>query len=255
MGLPVCFKNGGDKASFISGRGVATWSDKFINELFDKGDVFISSDCLENLIDRGFADRIGVTCREWTGKPISREIYKGINVRKQIKQKELIPISDKVYADSMSYHCELDGSLTPLFPAVTVYPRENGKKTVVFAGSPDVPWTYSTAFAMLCETRKEQFIDLLKSSDALPVYYPDDACVFLTAGYIGNDKMIVVPFNMGWDVLEDFPIWCKHDIKKIEKIEKDATYTEVEFTKTDNNNYSIKNPLGAMLPEVYILHI
>ena len=254
LGLPVYFSNVAGKASFLSGKCTKVWSDKFLNELFEAGSVFISSDCLEPLTERGFTDKIGVTCREWTGGTISGEMYGKKNIRKQIKQKELIPVNDKVYADSYSYRLENDKDILPLFPAVSVLPRENGKKTVVFAGTPDTEFNYAEAFSFLCKTRKDQLIALLKDTGALPVYYTEDAEIFLNAGYMGKDKMVLAPFNLGWDVLEDFPIYCEHDIKRIEKINPDGTYSDVEFTK-DGENYVIKQSLGSMIPQVFILHI
>ena len=254
LGLPICFKNGGDKASFISGKSVKGWSDEFINGVFEKGDVYLSSDCLENLTERGFTDKIGVIAREWKGKPLSGETYNGTTLRKQYKQKELVPVNDKVYADSIVFHLENNKDRVPLFPAVSVFPREDGKKTVVFSGTPDAPFNYSVGFGLLNALRKEQLINLLKPSGTLPVYYTEDAEIFLNAGYMGKDKMVLAPFNLGWDVLDEFPIFCEHDIKKIEKINADGTYSEVEFTK-DGNNYVIKQELGSLIPQVFILHI
>jgi hypothetical protein len=105
---------------------------------------------------------------------------------------------------------------------------------------------------MLNETRKQQLIDIMKEQDNIDVYYPDDAEVYLKAGYLPNGEMMVAFFNIGLDVLEDITLISKKKINKIERLSPSGERVACDYDYIDGVIH-IKQQAGVLLPEVLFL--
>ena len=146
---------------------------------------------------------------------------------------KLIPTADVKISSMMCAHPAGAPEPTPLFPAVTVFKNELGGTVVTFAGTPMARWHYTTAFSFLCEARKEQLIDLLLDCDSLPVYYPDDAEVYLRAAEMTDGRTFVAIFDISLDPIEGIPLVCSKTVNGVKKLSPDGKWEEVGFTEKD----------------------
>lgn len=254
MGLPLYFSSEPGGATFANGKAFKFWSDEQIQRMFDAGSVFLSADCAQSLQERGFGEQLGVLVRDWTGKSVAGKEYfpNGQSCSAQIQQKELLPLFPTVETISESYHLNKQNQREFLYPAVSLYPRENGHFTVVYAGNPKTRFHYTEAFAFLNETRKEQFIALLKRAGELPLYYSGDAEILLRAGYLDNHKMLVMAWNLGFDVLPDFPLISEQKVIKAEYLDGEGKEQLLPFIQADGETVLQKQVL-PMMPLVAIL--
>lgn len=233
LGLPLYFSNNDGGAVFVDDFSVDGFSDDEIRG-FMKGALILSVGAAEKLVARGFKDELGVEVYDWDGKTLTGEYVGDIGFACQFGRKELRVISDKVERLSRVVHNnKAKGELETMFPGVTRVKNSEGGVTVVFSGTPDMPFTYYTAFSMLNETRKKQLAEILSASGNLPVYYPEDAEVYIRAGKLSSDETMVAFFNLGFDDLEDTPLVLDFEAKKIEKLNPDGTRSECEFAVTE----------------------
>ncbi len=233
FGLPLYFSNEGNGAIFIDDFAADQFDDADIKR-FLGGTLVLSSGAAEKLGKRGFSEYIGVNVCEWQGKTMTYERIDNKNVYVQYQPKQLEALSDKTKALSYTVHLnKKDDVYENLFPAVTSFENSLGGKVIVFCGNPDMPYLYFTAFSMLNGIRKKQFIDILSKGGHLPVYYTEDAEVYLRAGYI-DDEMFVGFFNLGLDMLEDIPLYCENDVSEVYMLSPDGEKVKLDFTKEGN---------------------
>lgn len=251
LGFPLYFGNDGDGAVFLDDISVSRFSDEEINKFF-KGTLILSGTAAKKLCDRGFADHIGVEVREWDGKVISYEFIYGKRIATQIDRKELVIKNDNVKSLSYAAHKIDDDTYEELFPAVTSFDNPSGGCTVVFCGTPDTEYKYFSAFSMLNETRKQQFIDILGSRGHLPVYYPEDAEVYMRAGNLDNGEIFCAVFNLCLDELEDIPLVINKNFSKIEKLEPDGTRSNCKFDIIDST-VRVKEHAGVLEPIILFI--
>ena len=136
--------------------------------------------------------------------------------------------------------------------SVTGYQNPLGGYTVVYGGTPDTRWNYATAFALLNETRKKQFIKILKRQNNLPVYYPDDGDMYIRAGYLSNGELMVACFNLGLDVIDEISLVVDKKVNKIELLNSDGERQNLEFYEDDGVIY-IKQQIGVLDPKVLFI--
>ena len=105
---------------------------------------------------------------------------------------------------------------------------------IVFCGTPDFPFHYSSAFSILNETRKKQFVDILSRRHHLPVYYPGDVDVYLRAGYLDNGEMLCAVFDTSFDALDELPLVCEKQVTKIQMLAPDGTRRDCDFSQEGN---------------------
>ena len=249
VGIPFYFSDEAEKAVFLEGKIVSDMIDEHIKELFF-GSVFCSSDAACDLIERGFGDLLGVTIKEHQEQIINGEVFDEeftLTVSKQIGLKELIPTSEKTEKLSYCYKKTPTGFMR-LFPAVTLFEREGGKVSGVFAGVPKAPYHYTTAFSFLTETRKNQLIGMLKRAGALPVYLYGDNEICMRAGYLDSGELFTMLFNLGYDPEEKVVYYLEKAPKKAEKLEADGSYSEIKFTSLGNNLYEFDAAAEPMYP-------
>ena len=233
LGIPFYFSNSGEGAVFVDDFSVDGFSDEEIRE-YMKGTLVLTAIAADKLNKRGFTDDIGVEVREWSGKTISSEIVDSISITAQYGVKELCVVREGVEELSSVIHMnKAISKREPLFPGVTRYKNTLGGHTVVFSGTPDMPFTYYTAFSMLNETRKAQLVKILKDAGELPVYYPEDAEVYIRAGKLPSGEVMVAFFNLGFDDLEDTALVCETPVTKVEKLNPDGTRSECAFEVVD----------------------
>ena len=251
FGLPVYFSNEGDGAVFLDNFSVDGFDDETIMSFFG-GTLVISAGAAKKLCERGFSDYIGVDIRNWNGPIISSEIINGRKSVVQYEQKEIVPCCENVEWLSDAVHIDEENKIKAQFPAVTRYENSLQGEVIVFSGNPDMPFTYYTAFSMLSELRKKQFIDILSKNNHIPLYYPEDAEVYLRAGYLESGEIMAAIFNLGLDVLEDIPLVCTKKVERVEMLKSDGTRQECEFI-VGNGVIRVKRELKTLIPEILFI--
>lgn len=252
LGLPVYFGNAGEGAVFLDDFSADGFDDETVRS-FMKGTLLLSVGAAEKLAKRGFAEDLGVTVRPWEGKVINGEIIGGERIAKQYDFKELVPCREDLEILSKSFHSDQKtGEKIPMFPAVTRCKNSEGGETITFCGTPDMPFLYHTAFSLLCETRKNQFIEILSKNGLLPLYYPEDGEVYLRAGRLANGERMVAAFNLGFDVLEDLPLVTDEAVSEVECLQPDGTRLSVPFT-VEGETIRIQTELRTLMPVVLFL--
>ncbi len=252
LGLPLYFsaKTGG--AVFLDDISVTRFDDETVRSFFD-GTLVLSAGAAENLCARGFSELIGVRVAEWTGKVMSRERYDGRTLSRQVGAKQLVPTAADVEILSDVIHKADADSVESLFPAVTGFENPAGGYTVVFCGTPDTPFNYATAFSMLCEARKAELVQILRRGGNLPVYYPEDAEVYLRAGYLENGEMLCAFFNIGLDPLEDVPLCVDFDVTCVEMLNAEGEREKVPFAYDADGILRVCVPLEILSPVILFL--
>lgn len=251
FGLPVYFSNEGEGAVFLDEFSVDGFDDKTIMN-FLKGTLVLSAGAAKKLFERGFSQYTGVDVAEWTGKTANCEIINGKQMAVQYGQKQLVPLFENVEWLSDAVHEDEENSLESLFPAVTRFKNSLGGEVIVFSGNPDMPFTYYTAFSMLNETRKQQFIDILSNNNHIPLYYPEDAEVYLRAGYLESGEIMAAVFNLGHDVLDDIPLVCTKKVNRVEMLCPDGTREVCKYAE-ENGIIRIKRELNTLIPAILFI--
>ncbi len=253
FGVPLFFSSENSGATFLESDCDANFSDEEIKEMF-KGTVVMDGISAKRLQDRGFDYLTGVKVNTWTGKNLSGEIiYANQHLTKaQCESRELVPINDQVKADSMIYHVPDGKTKENLFPGTTIYKNELGGTSIVFAGNPLTQFNYTTAFSFLNESRKAQFVNFLKETGNLPVYYPDDAEVYMRAGYLPDGKLFVAVFNIGLDPLDDLPLKVESKVNNIKMLLPNGNFENVDFTNS-NGNITVNTPVNTLAPVILVI--
>ena len=235
LGLPMYFsaENGG-VACFDSRRD-ELFSDEEILKILS-GPVFLAVESAKHLIDRGFGKYLGVDVLEISKddtRAASEIIHvTGSRVNCQVGLHRLLPTSDKTEACSTVIATPEGGGSSkyePLFPGVTLYNNELGGTVVVFSGTPEARFHYTTAFSFLCEARKLQLIDLLKKCNALPIYYPDDADVYLRAANCDSGALFCSFINLSLDTVENITLVADRAVNSIKRLTPDGKWENVDF--------------------------
>ena len=248
MGLPMYYSSENGGVLFLEGDADSRLSNDEILEIL-KGPVVLASDTAKNLIDRGFGKYLGVDVREWNGKQPVREIYNGSYMGVQMQIKELIPTSEKTVINSEVCNTVDYENYEYLFPGVTEFKNELGGTIFVFSGTPVAEFHLSTAFSFLNYTRKEQLISLLKKTEELKVYYPNDEEVYFKLGETENGQIMCALFNIGLDLIEKIQLVCSFDAKKFEILDSNGKLREIPFTK-DGDTYILEKSAQILDPVV-----
>lgn len=255
LGLPLYFGNDGEGAVFIDDFSVDGFDDEVIKE-FLKGTLILSVGAAEKLYKRGFGEYLGVRIAsddEATKAVVGGEAVGGVGMTAQYGRRELIPTSPSTEWLSEVFHKNtLTEEREPLYPGVTRFDNPLGGETIVFSGTPDMPFSYATAFSLLNETRKKQFIDILNRRDNLPVYYPEDVELYLRAGRLPSGEIMAVAFDLSQDALDEIPLVIKGDVTSIERLGELGERVPCDFDVRDGVTY-IKEPLAAMEPIVLFI--
>ncbi len=267
IGLPLYFANEGEGAVFLDDFSADGFTDEEIKS-FLGGTLILSVGAADKLCKRGFAEELGVRVLdesekldnvgvkvESSGKVVSGEMIGEINVSSQYGKRELIPISVKTERLSEVYHKDaLTGEIENLYPGVTRFANSLGGETVVFSGTPDMPFKYFAAFSLLNETRKKQLIEILSKNNLLPLYYPEDAELYLRAGSLPNGEIFAAAFNLSQDGLDELPLVVKGEVKRVEKLDENGERVACDFETADGITY-VKESVAAMEPIVLFVSL
>ncbi|MBQ7051143.1 MAG: hypothetical protein IJN87_11015 [Firmicutes bacterium] len=257
LGLPIYFSSKPDGAAFLEEESVHAFTDEEILEMF-KGPFFLSSEAARQLNKRGFKAYTGVDVQPWTGAHPSFERLhvNGKKTNAQIGIQQLIPQSDRVETMSTVIHLKDGVQEIPLFPGVTVFKNELGGQSIVFCGTPRTKFHYTEAFAFLSESRKEQMIQLLSACGNLPVYYTEDAEVYMKAGTLSDGSLLTAVFNIGLDPLEEIPLVVDRQVRGVQRLTAEGRWEACEWQPmTDCKNHGILVDTPAYTLEPVILRI
>lgn len=232
LGLPLYFGNGGNGAVFLDDLSVDRFCDAEILD-FLSGTLVLSGGAAESLVRRGFGKYIGVSLEEWKGKPITTELYRGVRIKKQMGARRINVCDPGVEVLSHAIHQPRGGEREELFPASTLFENSLGGAVIVFCGNPDTLFNYVEAFSFLTETRKAQFIDVLGRLGHLPVYYPEDADVYVRAGRLDDGRTMAAIFNLSLDVLDGLPLVIKDSFTHISMMNETGELVPCQFEERD----------------------
>ncbi len=254
MGIPFYYSEQNTGAAFLEGDIVKDMTKSQIEEAF-KGSVFMSWEPAEDLIDRGYGKLIGVEVSDFDGVVINGETFDGTigcvcTVQKNARRLTLA--DDKTEVLSYNYAKEREAAKI-ISPAVTVYPRDNSKISVVYCGEPRAEFTYTEGFAFLNETRKKQFVDLLSRADALPVYYDGDNEICMRAGYIKDGRLLTAVFNLSYDPLEQLDLYLKDKPQQITLINSDGSESGLNWTRKADDKYCVDVRVEPLYPVVLLI--
>ena len=258
MGLPMYYSEKDGGAVFLDGRRDEFFSDEEIKDMLS-GTVFLAVESAKSLIKRGFGEYLGVDIEEIPSdnKQASLEIIldNGNPASKQVGLHKLIPKNDNVIPRS-TVVATPNGTASlpriPLFPGVTEYKNSLGGRAIVFSGTPEAKFHYTTAFSFLNESRKLQLINLLSKTGNLPVYYPDDSEVYLKAASMPSGELFVAFFNISLDPIDEITLVADREVKSIEALMPDGSYKSVDF-RADGNKLTIDTPASILTPVILIM--
>ena len=252
-------KSGG--AVFLDDDVVWKYTDEELKEILS-GPVFLSAKAAIDLEKRGFSEYTGVSVRKWEGKTAGKEIMyiTGQGTYPQMGLHELVPINDSVKWDSKVIHLknaidkiEFEEDEEVLFPGSTIYKNSLGGTVFAFSGTPHTNFQYAQAFSFLTESRKAQIVNMLKSVDCLPVYYPGDIDVYMRAGFLPDNSIMCAMFNISLDPLEEITLVLEKKATKIKKLNPDGSYSECKFYEKDGVTYIENESLNILDPKVFII--
>ena len=109
-----------------------------------------------------------------------------------------------------------------------------------------------SAFSLLNETRKRQLVDILSKNDLLPIYYPEDAELYLRAGRLPGGEIFAVAFNLSQDALDELPLVIKSAVSHIDRLNEQGERIPCDFEVRDNVTY-VKYSIAAMEPLALII--
>ncbi len=231
LGLPFYFSDSLSNVTFLDGEMDSLFSDSEIKEMLTKT-LVLDGGCAERLCKRGFSKYLGVEVNPWSGKNITYEYYptEGTNSTAQTNAREIKVLDDSVIADTLCMHSPNGVIKETLFPATAVYKNALGGTVIVFGGDARTEFHYTTAFAMLNNTRKNQLIRLLNEHGDLPVYVPDDDEVYLRVADMPDGSIFCGVFNISLDPIDNIRLVCKNIPEKIEFLDCDGVFKPCNFT-------------------------
>lgn len=254
-GLPLYFSAEPGGAAFLEGAYDEGFSNDELTDML-RGTAVVDAVCLERLHARGLGEYTGVAVQAWQGERMSfeRVHINGNKCNVQVSCKQLVPLSDDVQAMSTVYHLHDGKDEIPLFPGVTVYKNTLGGVVIATAGTPDAPFSYLTAFSYLTESRKAQFVSLLKETGNLPIYYDGDSEIYMKTAKMPDGKRFCALFNLSMDMLDELPLATDEKVCGVQMLQKDGTLAPVAYERTENG-ICIKEMLYPVNPMILVLDI
>lgn len=219
-----------------------------------KGAMFVASDSAKQLIEKGFGKYIGVDVKNVEGDEPSTELILSSQRETSVQYNtmQLIPLSDKTKKLSYVCHTVDNVNFKKLFPGVTEYKNELGGTIFVFCGTPNTDYNITDAFSFLNYSRKQQLIDMLKSVNAIPVYYPNDEEVYLRAARMTGGGLFVSMFNIGLDPIEKIEIICNEKVNRIFMLVPNGEKKEISFF-VDGDKYILDCNCNTLEPVILFM--
>lgn len=257
LGLPFYFSNKRYGATFLEERIARDLPTREIEAMFANGAVFMSAEAAADLVARGYGALIGVDVQPFDARlgRVEGEAYDEAGTLLSQKQKDhklLVPTSQKTRVLSYNYRRE-NGVLVNVSPAVTRFDRGEGKFSVVYCGTPDAKHHYTEGFAFLNETRKQQFISLLREAGELPVYLPSDNELCLRAGYVAQGRLLVAIFNLSYDPEERTELYLEKEPRAITRLDENGDEIAVTFQRNANGFYVLDVACEPLYPTLLLI--
>ncbi len=254
LGLPLYFSNectGVVCVETFDGQNAHFYTDEEIINI-------LSSDCILDQTtakifeERGFGKYLGVSVTDRDSTPLKGEIAVGETVMMKLQPniKKLVITNENAVIDSYAFN-SLDGNITKdlIFPSVVSFKNELGGNVTVFAGAPSVNRTYFAGFGYLTETRKKQFIRLIKKADKIPAYYTGDIETFVKAGYTKNGELLISLVDMSADEIENPTLYIKDNVTEIKMLAPNGEKVNVPFTK-NGDIYTLDLTVYCLKPTI-----
>ena len=257
MGLPFYFSNKHYGAAFLEGTIGKDLPEGEMEAMF-AGSVFMSAEVARDLNERGYGQLTGVSAEAFDKDRLGRVEGEAYNEDASLisqAQKNfmlLTPSGDRTQVLSYNYRFD-DGVLVNVSPAVTKFDRGDGKFTVVCCGTPDANHSYTEGFAFLNETRKQQFISLLREAGELPVYLPSDNELCLRAGRLDDGTLLAAVFNLSYDPEEETVLYLEKEPASIVRLDENGEEVPVIFRKTGENIYTLEVSCQPLYPTVLLI--
>ena len=253
LGVPMYYGSAAGGTVFLDENCCHRFT-KAQKKAFLHGNCVLTGEAAEMLAREGFAEYTGVQAEQWTGDHPSFEVLHAIGKRvtPQQKMRKLTPISDAVQICSTVYHLHNGKDSIPLFPGSTCYHNPFGGCVTVFAGTCDTEYAFGTAFSFLCGYRKAQFVNILRENGDLPVYYPEDAEVFLKVAETPDRELFCAIFNMGFDPLDELPLTVDRPITRVTRLMPDGTRQPLDF-RADGDTLCIQTAVTSPEPAILFL--
>ena len=257
LGIPMYFSDKDGGAVFLDGKRDEFFGDSEIKKMLS-GTTLLAAESAQSLIKRGFGEYLGVDIREVADsdpKARGETIYAVGDVpNPQMKRKFLTANNPETVERSQVYALP-DGNIkVPLHSGVTSYKNSLGGTVNVFCGTPLARFVYFEAFSFLNESRKAQIVEMMRESGNLPIYYPDDAEVYMKAGYF-EDKIFCAFCNIGLDNLKDVALVCEKPAKEISVINHDGSYSKCDFSIDNNGKITVNTPAEILNPVLLIIKL
>lgn len=254
MGLPMYYSARDGGAVFLDSRRDEMFSDEQIRGMLG-GTLFLAAESAAALQARGFGDYLGVRVRERTAQDIPVKGERIFATKQTCNAPRglmvLTPTDTRTLTHSEIYTLRAGKDYVALYPGLTEYKNALGGTVFVFAGTPRAAFTYVEAFSFLNESRKQQLIHCLHASGHLPVYYPDDAEIYMKVGETDGGLLCAV-FNIGLDVLEALPLVCDRPVTQIRRLTADGTFAPCSFKK-EGQTLTLALSVGVLEPVILLL--
>lgn len=256
LGIPHYYSSKKGGAVCLDGNRDTYFTDEEIREMLGTT-VLLAAESAESLAARGFGDQLGVEICKIPAED-RRAVTEMINANGQkckcmMNLHELRPTDGKTVAKSTVMECPDGKTYLPLFPGVTVFPNSQGGQSVVFSGTPRAPFNFRDAFSFLNESRKLQLVEILRTCGHLPLYYPDDAEVYLKAAYTQEGHLFCAFVNIGLDLIDEITLVPDRNITRIKKLLPDGTYADCTFRKEQDGTLVLETPAATLDPVILIL--
>lgn len=253
MGIPMYFSGEMGGVLCLEGNSDAWFTDDEVKELL-KRPLMLASDTAKNLIDRGFGKYLGVDVRKWQGaSPINERFQlNGKLTKVQMKAQELVPTSNDVIIDSYVLNTVDYTNYKELFPGTTIFKNELGGIVFTFCGTPVANFNLTEAFSFLSYSRKEQLINMLKTTGELPLFYAGDEEVYLKCADTQNGDTFCALFNLGFDPIEKIQLECSFIPTKVEYLTPEGQREEVGF-KMNGDRVYIDMSANTLSPVILFL--
>ena len=206
MGLPMHFGKGSAPCLALGKEQIETRNDEELRYLL-QSNLLLDGGAIETLTRRGLAQLCGCEGHSWELPHVSFErLLDGTTMAAAGQYARLNPLADNAEVASVLCHRAYAFSPTDseLAPGTVITRRQDGTCVTVIANWLGGEWF--NAFGMFNETRKTQLVSLLNRLAPMPVWYPEDAELFLKAGLLPDDTHIVVIANFGLDHQQEIPL-------------------------------------------------
>ena len=170
-----------------------------------------------------------------------------------MKVKELVPLSDDVIVDSQVCNTIDYDNYEYLFPGSTIFKNEYGGNVFVFSGTPVADFNISDAFSFLTYSRKLQLLNMLKLTNELPVYYPNDEEVYMKCADMENGDVFCAIFNIGLDPIDKLELVCNFDAKSFEYLMPNGDTQNLDYVY-DNGKYILDVSCKTLDPVIVFIH-